>query len=168
MSGLRTDHRQRDIESQGMRVTCRCNAADQVSVVIDGFITKRLRTFRRFDSQCHQTARHAALPLPQQRVPADEIALLEGNEAIQPTFEGTVFAVQLAPQIWIGLFQPKRLDRAIADQLQLVFPAAVHKALQQMPLIGDGMIQLPAQLAFEVDAQHADVRRQPDYGDLGR
>ncbi len=94
-----------------------------------------------------------------ERVAAEELALVRMHEAVEPGFERRVFDGQLAPDEAVGFLQRHRHHRADAERLDAEPRALLHQQVEKRVLHLDGVVQLPAELADEVDAQrvHADT-----------
>ena len=112
--------------------------------------------------------RHAGGELLRERLPADELALVHAHEAIEAGLERRVVARQVAAPHAVGLLHAQRLHRAHADHADAELRAGGEERVEQVVRVLDREMQLPAELADEIDAQRVDVGREPDFDRPGR
>ena len=84
------------------------------------------------------------------------------DEALEPGFVGGVLDRQLGADQPIGLLDAHGIHRADAERLEAEIRARRHERVEDVVLVLDRMVQLPAELADEVDAQRRG-RRQSDH-----
>ena len=88
-----------------------------------------------------------------QRVAAEELALVGMDEAVEAGFIGRIFDRQLARDEPVALLDRQRRHRLDAEGPDAEFPARLHQQVEDGVLLLDRMMQLPAELADEIDAQ---------------
>ena len=94
-----------------------------------------------------------------QRVAAEELALVRMHEAVEAGLVGGVFDRQLAPDQPVGFFHRHRHHGADAERLDAELLAGVHDQIEDRVLHLDRVMQLPAELADEVDAKRMRLAR---------
>ena len=72
-----------------MPISARGDVADRLPTVENRLIGMRISIIR-FDDEASELALESALSLTEQRVAADEVALLKIDEAAHPSLEGSV------------------------------------------------------------------------------
>src|SRR5690625_3504511 len=118
--------------------------------------------FLREDLESYQPLRHTLLLLTNQGVPAAELPLVQAHEALQPGFQRRVFPGQVAAPHAVGFLQAQHLHRPHADEAEVVLLPDAQQLPVEVAAVLDGVVQLPAQLADEVDPQGAHVAGKTD------
>ena len=89
------------------------------------------------------------------------------DEALEPGLVGGVLDRQLGADQPVRLLDAHRIHRADAERLQAEILARRHERVEDVVLVFDRVVQLPAELADEVDPQRRG-RRQADDDLLAR
>ena len=88
--------------------------------------------------------------------------LLRIDETAKPSFDERVLRREVAPERRVALLHAQGLDGAAADQGEALGLAARKERLEEMVLVGERVMQLPAELAHIIHAQRQDVGRKAD------
>ena len=90
-------------------------------------------------------------------VAANERTSVEMHEAVEARFEGRVLDGELPGNEPVRLLDAKGVHRPDPEGAQVVIAARRHQPVEEVVLHLDGVVQLPAELADEVEAKGPDV-----------
>ena len=102
--------------------------------------------------------RGALLALAQQGVAADEVALVEGDEALEPGLQRRPVGRQVRAPQPVALLEAHRLERPVAEVDETEVLAGLVQQVVQRPLRLDRMVQLPAELTHVRDPHREHAR----------
>src|SRR6266550_4732164 len=103
--------------------------------------------------QARERTADALLALAQQRIATEEVTLVEADEALEARLEGRVVGRDVdAPQT-VGLLEPQRVERAVAEVHEPQRLAGFEQEVVQDALVLERMVELEAELAHVRHAQ---------------
>src|SRR5258708_12259543 len=117
-----------------MGVAARSHPADDLAIVPDRLVTDGVRALILDDERDQPQLRHA-LPVAECGLASDEIALAEGEEALQPGLERRIDRPILAGPIAEALLQPHRVQRTGSEIPQAQLGAGLIEGVIDRQLI---------------------------------
>src|SRR5690348_14627230 len=144
-----------------MGETARCHPPDKLAAMIDALMRQNACP-PAFDPERRQSPLYAARFLPEQGITSNEVAFVERDKTLEPALPGSELRIHVAIHGAERFFEAKRFERIEPDQSEPMRLSGAKQRVQQMPLVTERMIELPAKFAFIVDAQQAHVGGQSD------
>ena len=130
---------------------------DQRAAGEQRLVAERIGVGHAVDFERDEAMRHAGCQLPRERRLADELALVHAHEAVESRLERRVVGREVGAPHPVRLLDAQRLHRAHADHADAELAAGGEERVEEAVRVLDREVQLPAQLADEVDAQRVDV-----------
>ncbi len=126
----------------------------------DGLVADRIGVLDSAHLEGDERPWNAALLLPDERIAADELALVEVHEMAEPGLEDGVLASEILAPHTIGFLDAQRIHGPHPALADAQLGAGLHEPLEDVALVLDGVMQLPAELADEVHT-HGTHGREP-------
>ena len=142
-----------------VRGRARRDPSDQFAVEEDTFVHPGIG-INCLDLEGHHFLLQATVPLAHQCVTALEVVFIPFDKAIEAGFKRCVFKVKVPVDRAVGFFKPQGFNGPISAMLETVGFAGPADLFKKMQVVGDRMVELPAEFAFIVDAHHPHIRRQ--------